>query len=122
MLVARQLVGRLVGLCSSVQPLPVPDASTPAACLPCFGLAYVRAYSDALHMLQLVTPVSVDVLEQVDVLVAWAGGSDLPPTLLYRASPLGDAFYTTPAMFHAAGGAQAKAGANRKQLKRKRLE
>jgi hypothetical protein len=129
--------GQLVGLCSTLllpPPPPLlpgpggPSAPTTVAVvapseLPCLGVGYVRAVDVAAGLLELVTPVPLSRLADVDVLVRWAGAPDLPAQLLFRAHPHGvDAFAVASHALAPTSASTARSDHNRKQLKRQRLD
>lgn len=134
---ARCLHGQLVGLCSTRLQTPgLPPGARAVvrpSSLPCVGVGYVAAVDTDAGLLALVTPVPLAALRGgaagtgaggVDVLVSWSGPHDLPSSLLYRAHPHGvDAFAVPPHALAPTATATARADtANRKQLKRRRLD
>lgn len=97
------------------------DVSLPLSALPCVGIALVRGYDARARVLHLITPVSRDVLERADALVAWAGSArEVPPALLAGGPPEGDPFCAAARALER-DSAGARDGASRRNLKRRRL-
>jgi hypothetical protein len=121
---ARLLVGQLVGLCCAPPAEGSSEQAGSPALLHCLGLGYVRFLDEESRQLHILSPVPLVVAAQASALVPWRGASDLPATLLYRASPEGDAFCFHPASvasFKSGAGAAGAEGVARKNLKRRRL-